>query len=170
MHKNTATAAIIQLVWQAVRLRKPYDILQPNSPPQSSLFGWRFDTLHVPETVHPVKSRLNLACLAVGSTERHRHKLDWQCRLNLACLAGGSTVTGENVSCENCARLNLACLAGGSTAGDFFRMDDRSPPQSSLFGWRFDRTSFARFWKRRIYRLNLACLAVGSTFERSLFC
>ena len=61
-----------------------------NFPPQSSLFGCRFDfCLHDRHTDHFV--RLNLACLAVGSTAWSIGENFWQFRLNLACLAVGST-------------------------------------------------------------------------------
>ena len=111
-------------------------------------------------------------------------------RLNLACLAVGSTVCGETLG-KALNRLNLACLAVGSTANvapDAFnpfppqsslfgcRFDFRSiripckngfPPQSSLFGCRFDQYLYSEI-HFPLCRLNLACLAVGSTaFSRA---
>ena len=85
-------------------------------------------------------------------------------------------------------RLNLACLAVGSTHGMTVFPSAYAPPQSSLFGCRFDESAElfeaaalihppqsslfgCRFdgkleWDEYgdIFRLNLACLAVGSTY------
>ena len=65
--------------------------LQVHFPPQSSLFGCRFDEIATLKTETEI-SRLNLACLAVGSTNTETKQCENdEIRLNLACLAVGST-------------------------------------------------------------------------------
>ena len=60
-------------------------------------------------------------------------------------------------------RLNLACLAVGSTKEATVKRNGQPyPPQSSLFGCRFDRFISSPDSSYSV-RLNLACLAVGST-------
>ena len=114
MHKNTATAAIIQLVWLSVRL----------PPPEISPFQTEY--------------RLNLACLAVGSTlNPTKSGTKYSGRLNLACLAVGSTTDDMKKAIRE-IRLNLACLAVGSTGSVDSALELIRPPQSSLFGCRFD--------------------------------
>ena len=83
-------------------------------PPQSSLFGCRFDRQPVRAMVTNT-NRLNLACLAVGSTVCLIRPAGYSPRLNLACLAVGSTDLRENLMMQKQVRLNLACLAVGST-------------------------------------------------------
>ena len=109
-------------------------------PPQSSLFGCRFDNGSL-LTIVADPLRLNLACLAVGSTYK---------------IFSISIVVN---------RLNLACLAVGSTPARRQGAEAQSPPQSSLFGCRFDHHDFAQVVETES-RLNLACLAVGSTHFR----
>ena len=86
----------------------------------------------------PYNDRLNLACLAVGSTAEHPPTCsDCFTRLNLACLAVGSTSISSGHP-SNFFRLNLACLAVGSTVRLYMTKYLSKPPQSSLFGCRFD--------------------------------
>ena len=59
--------------------------------------------------------RLNLACLAVGSTVCGETLGKALNRLNLACLAVGSTFEASVFHARTAFRLNLACLAVGST-------------------------------------------------------
>ena len=59
--------------------------------------------------------RLNLACLAVGSTVCGETLGKALNRLNLACLAVGSTDSALVWVEDEDGRLNLACLAVGST-------------------------------------------------------
>ena len=161
MHKNTATAAIIQLVWLSVRL----------PPPEISPFQTEY--------------RLNLACLAVGSTRAEFPAAGVVDRLNLACLAVGST--GTRCGCSRKRPPPQSSLFGCrfDAIWQTSRSKNVTPPQSSLFGCRFDGVKLATWKKNKppqsslfgcrfnshghgsvmsiVGRLNLACLAVGST-------
>ena len=153
------------------------------------MFGWRFDVEQFLQIFARLIRRLNLACLAVGSTYSGAAFQSVNFRLNLACLAVGSTDRRRAGDVRVHTRLNLACLAVGSTSDVEAKVDASGyPPQSSLFGCRFDRhlrgsckykappqsslfgcrfdvsRQLHQFYPER--RLNLACLAVGSTVFR----
>ena len=88
-------------------------------------------------------------------------------RLNLACLAAGSTlvVAAEPAGAAGPPQSSLFGSRFDAVENRLSR-NRPVPPQSSLFGSRFDFRR-AAFELRVALRLNLACLAAGSTFDRA---
>ena len=158
-------------------------------PPQSSLFGCRFDAATSSDESARFH-RLNLACLAVGSTSARRqfrrHPAPPQSSL-FGCRFDGN---GAFSDCDSLAPPQSSLFGcrfdtsitrvivvtppappQSSLFGCRFDSVDESergrmsPPQSSLFGCRFDADDLKQS-EIETLRLNLACLAVGSTSVR----